>query len=80
MCFGAAAAFCLTVGRGCDGGGVPRRSRALALTALVTEKDRFLGFDLLTQDCLVRYGSACWMRRQVQIAIPQFLVQRCSAA
>ena len=45
MCFGFAAAFSLTVGNGCEGGGVPRRSRAFALTAVVAEKTFFLDLD-----------------------------------
>jgi hypothetical protein len=46
LCLGAAAAFSLGVGRGREGGGAPRRSRALALTALEAEKTRFVCLDL----------------------------------
>lgn len=47
LCFGLAAAFSFTVGRGCEGGGVPMRARAFALTALTAEKTCFFDLDLL---------------------------------
>jgi hypothetical protein len=42
LCFGLVAAFRLGSGSVREGGGVPSRARALALTALVTEKVFFL--------------------------------------
>ena len=42
LCLGRASAFSFGVGRGREGGGVPTRSRALALTALVAEKVFFV--------------------------------------
>src|SRR6202000_2448701 len=44
LCFGFAAAFSLTVGSGNELFGVPTRSRALALTAFVTENVFFFDF------------------------------------
>ena len=43
---GRAVILSLMVGSGCEGGGVPRRSRALAFTALVGEKTSFFALDL----------------------------------